>query len=1222
MTTQTTETFAEIGIPINPFPGLRPFEFDESHLFFGRDGQSEQLIGKLGRTHFLAVVGTSGSGKSSLVRAGLLPSILGGFMTGAGSSWRIAVMRPGNDPIGNLARALNAPDVFGSENEENAALQTALAEAALQRGSRGLVDAVRQAVVTENENLLVVVDQFEEIFRFARVAEGKEYQNEAAAFVKLILEASRQREIPIYAVLTMRSDYLGDCSQFWGLPEAINESQYLIPRPTRDHLRETITGPIAVARGEITQRLIARLLNDVGDDQDQLPVLQHLLMRLWDESKEQRLEVEEREEGAVRKPHKEVHSGPAIDLCCYEAVGGMTEALSHHADEAFNELPDSRHQEVAEKLFKALTEKGSDNREIRRPVTLGEICAMAAASATEVIAVIEKFRHPRKSFLMPPAGVALNAESLIDISHESLIRGWSRLKDWVDEEARSARIYRRLAETAVLHKEGRAGLWRDPDLQIALTWREKSKPNQIWAQRYHREFDEAMSFLDDSVTDRDTETLNKETQRRRAIKRTRWTATMFAFLFLVSLVALVVANQQRVRANGLLEDVKRNSEAAKTNAVREEKARFATQLAENARQESEDARKTSDMRAAEARKLQGLADSQRKEALKQKGIAEQQALKVAKLERQARQEATEAQEINSLTREVNDELASSNAEGVISKASKQLEYYRKRGDARGEYESQTILGPAYLKQGEHAEARASAENALAIQEKQQINNQRGEHENLTVLREAYLKEADLKEGKSGEQPLLDAFRTALRALKVQEGSIGANNSGLFPDLNSLALVSERRGEHDTSEGFRLRIVDIQKKTLQADNAELVTYLNDLATFNRVHGDYAKAEARLKEVLAIQENILAANDPQVVATLNSLVALYRYEKKDAEADLLVKRIQGLQGNAALLQKGSSGPEVKKLQRQLQRLGMYEGTPDEYFGESTEAAVVKFQNSQGLVADGVAGPRTISLLEQPKTAQIGPMEIQTQLQTLGFYDGALDGVFGMRSKAALMAFQRSKGLVADGTFSNETLEALGLKMTAKAPSITGKVTVDIVSKMFPGAPIDNIKANLPFVLRALEDAGLSDKDMVLMALSSIRADIGNFTLLSEFKSRFNTSPEGHPFDLYDNRSDLGNLGPPDGERFRGRGYVQLSGRANYGKYGAAIGLGNKLVENPELANEPDVAAKLLASVLKSKEQQLRTALLEGDLKKARRINSGGYSRVNEFVKAFQTGASLLQ
>jgi len=328
MRPEITDTFTELGIPANPFPGLRPFDFEESHLFFGRDGQSEQLISKLSATHFLAVVGTSGSGKSSLVRAGLMPSLLGGFMRSTGSNWRFAVMRPGNDPSANLAQALNAPDLFGSEVTENVELETVLTEATLHRGSRGLVDTVRQALIADNENLLVIVDQFEEIFRFSRATEQREYRDEAAAFVKLLLEAAGQRELPIYVVLTMRSDYLGDCSQFWGLPEAINESQYLIPRLTRDQLKEAITGPISVGRGQITPRLVARLLNEVTENQDQLPVLQHLLMRMWDEGKEQRLTLDLVEEGkTVVTPHREVHSGDALDLCCYDAVGGMSQAF-------------------------------------------------------------------------------------------------------------------------------------------------------------------------------------------------------------------------------------------------------------------------------------------------------------------------------------------------------------------------------------------------------------------------------------------------------------------------------------------------------------------------------------------------------------------------------------------------------------------------------------------------------------------------------------------------------------------------------------------------------------------------------------------------------------------------------------------------------------------------------------------------------------------------------
>jgi len=266
-------------------------------------------------------------------------------------------------------------------------------------------------------------------------------------------EAVRQPEAKIYVVLTMRSDFLGDCSQFWELPEAINDGQYLIPRLTRDERREAIVGPIAVGEGVITDPLVNQLLNDVGDNRDQLPILQHALMRTWD----------------YWLSHR--RNGEPIDISHYNATGGMAEALSRHADEAYAELSDAQKM-IAEKLFKGLTEKGADNREIRRPMNVQEICELTGGNEATVTAVIEVFRREGRSFLMPPptdaltgAPVNLNFGSLIDISHESLIRNWDRLKTWVDEESRTARIYRRLAETAVLHREGGAGLWRDPDLQ-------------------------------------------------------------------------------------------------------------------------------------------------------------------------------------------------------------------------------------------------------------------------------------------------------------------------------------------------------------------------------------------------------------------------------------------------------------------------------------------------------------------------------------------------------------------------------------------------------------------------------------------------------------------------------------------------------------------------------------------------------------------------------------
>jgi energy-coupling factor transporter ATP-binding protein EcfA2 len=323
MITESIEKLLEVVAPTNPFPGLRPFEMHETHLFFGRDGQSEKLISKLAATRFVAVVGTSGSGKSSLVRAGLIPALLGGMMSSAGSSWRIAMLRPGHDPFGNLAQALSARGVLGADDAESASLQIAITETILRRSNSGLIEAVRQAGMSTTDNLLVVVDQFEELFRFAREARSERSDNEAAAFVKLLLEAKSQREVNIFVVLTMRADFLGDCTQFWDLTEAINEGQYLTPRLSRAQLREVITGPVAVGGGEIAARLVNRLLNEIGDNQDQLPILQHALMRTWDTWQA---------DHTLDEP---------LDLRHYEATGGMAEALSQHADEASMNCPTS-----------------------------------------------------------------------------------------------------------------------------------------------------------------------------------------------------------------------------------------------------------------------------------------------------------------------------------------------------------------------------------------------------------------------------------------------------------------------------------------------------------------------------------------------------------------------------------------------------------------------------------------------------------------------------------------------------------------------------------------------------------------------------------------------------------------------------------------------------------------------------------------------------------------
>lgn len=250
------------------------------------------------------------------------------------------------------------------------------------------------------------------------------------------------------------------------------------------------------------------------------------------------------------------------------------------------------------------------------------------------------------------------------------------------------------------------------------------------------------------------------------------------------------------------------------------------------------------------------------------------------------------------------------------------------------------------------------------------------------------------------------------------------------------------------------------------------------------------------------------------------------------------------------------------------------------------------------------------------------LQTQLKQKGFDPGIIDGSFGNGTQAAVIAFQKSEGLLADGIVGQRTLSMLALPSNDddKRPDATAQFTPEIVSEMFPQTPIGNIKKHLPLVLAALQKEDLGDRDMILMALGTIRAEAERFVPLNEFESRFNTPPNGPAYALYDHRRDLGNRGPTDGADFKGRGFIQLTGRVNYEKFGPQVGA--DLIADPDKANDPEVAAAILAKFLKNKERIIRVALLSNDLRAARRAVNGGSHGLAKFRESVNIGRRLTQ
>jgi hypothetical protein len=183
----------------------------------------------------------------------------------------------------------------------------------------------------------------------------------------------------------------------------------------------------------------------------------------------------------------------------------------------------------------------------------------------------------------------------------------------------------------------------------------------------------------------------------------------------------------------------------------------------------------------------------------------------------------------------------------------------------------------------------------------------------------------------------------------------------------------------------------------------------------------------------------------------------------------------------------------------------------------------------------------------------------------------------------------------------------------------IAPELVAKMFPKTtPFKNINKHLPFIMDAMIEQGLDDTDMIIMALATIRAETESFEPISEYKSKWNSAPGGTPFGLYDFRRDLGNGAIGDGAKYRGHGYIQLTGKANHQRYGERIGV--DLVASPEKANEPSNAAKILALFLKDKEAKIRKAIENDDLAAARKYVNGGSHGLAEFTEAFRIGQEL--
>ena len=504
---------------ICPYPGLRSFTEEESIYFKGREEQISEIIRLLSRNKFLLITGASGDGKSSMVYAGLIPNARAGFFRSRYNNWVVADFRPERDPLANLAQAIH--DNLGISSKESV-------EVELSRGYSSLIDLYKSSPLysgnneesRENANLLILVDQFEELFTNPENYQDGVPSNASQTTVNLILETARialEEELPIYVVCTMRSDFIGQCASFRGLPEYIGFSQFFVPRLKRKEIQQIIEEPADLSGNQISRRLVERLIYDLTEGIDQLPILQHALSQIWIAANNGAEEmdllhyamvggmpVEELPEADQDKFNQWFKSIPHSQQISYD-YSSLENVLDIHANKLYEGAAEEYRSTYNEDIsvqdaknviaiaFACLT-KVDQSRTVRNRMTLDEITRIINIDYLDTIKVgrvLNIFRKEGNTFIRPFIMEGdqedIPPDTVLDITHESLIRNWKRLLKWVKKEYsfyEDFNDFKKQLDRWLANGKSRNYLLPIGPLTYFENWYQECRPNPSWIARY------------------------------------------------------------------------------------------------------------------------------------------------------------------------------------------------------------------------------------------------------------------------------------------------------------------------------------------------------------------------------------------------------------------------------------------------------------------------------------------------------------------------------------------------------------------------------------------------------------------------------------------------------------------------------------------------------------------------------------------------------------------
>lgn len=537
----------------NPFAGSRSFNESEQSTFYGRTKQVDDVLFLLHKHKFIAITGQIGSGKSSFLQSGLIPALKTGHNGLAGKEWVICNTRPGLAPIRNLAYALSENQLL-TPSVKSTPEQHSWVEKKLREGISGLDSLYRQSEIFGKKNLMIVIDQFEDLFLLTdRKNNAAVLNEETNQYINAITGANFSDEIAVYVIIALGAENIIDISPYRRLQDLLNQGQYLLPRMGSADLKGIILNPLNGKKVSLSNECIDGILSQFGSDMRMLPNLQFLFYKAW--------MVMAEKEGDNKMIQTE-------DL---ERLGNLTYCFANHLEFHYNSL-DERGKLIFEKLFKALLSTTSLGK-MTQPQSMNHLTSICETSLEELSHYLKAISQNEEMFIeiLPPdismksgkLNPVYHKDSLVFLKNENIFMLWDRFRHWLEHEKESRDIYKRLVADQIRYEAGKTSLLRPPDLDFIWQWYQQDNPSKIWGEYLVPGYQQAIDFLVLSYNTHRNEMVFKENARKNEIRRYRRNMLIGIILGLIILIIVSSLYLNALREREIAERAKANLDKEK-----------------------------------------------------------------------------------------------------------------------------------------------------------------------------------------------------------------------------------------------------------------------------------------------------------------------------------------------------------------------------------------------------------------------------------------------------------------------------------------------------------------------------------------------------------------------------------------------------------------------------------------------------------------------------------